>query len=63
MLAAAATMFVLYVITFAPVTLNVSSYLFGRSLVMIAILAALAGYGFYRALGSQPLFAGAVLDD
>jgi len=40
-----------------------SAWLFGRSLLLIGLMLALVGYGFYRSLGAQPLFAAPVLDD
>jgi hypothetical protein len=47
----------------APLTLDPSSWLFARGLLVIGVILAIAAWGFYRSLGSQPIFAGAVLDD
>jgi len=61
-LAAAAMSFVT-LLWQAPVTLNPSNWLFGRSLIALSCVLLIVAWGFYRALGTQPLFAAAVLDD
>lgn len=47
----------------APLTLNPSHWYFGQSLAVAALLVGLEGYGLYRTLGTQPLFAQAILDE
>jgi hypothetical protein len=61
---AAAVMIFTHVRLFSvPLTIDPSSWLFGQSLAVALAFAAIAGYGFYRSFGAQPLFARAILDE
>jgi hypothetical protein len=62
-LAATVMWYSYWVIFEAALSLDPSSWLFSRSLVAILVLISIAAYGFYRSLGTQQVFAGAVLDD
>ena len=62
-LAAALCLCVERTLNLPPLTLDPSLWYFGRSLAILALVAAIAVYGFYRSLGTRALFARAVLDD
>jgi hypothetical protein len=62
-LPAATVLFTNQLLISTPLTLDPSSWLFARGLLVIGLLIAIAAWGFYRSLGAQPVFAGAVLDD
>jgi hypothetical protein len=46
-----------------PLTTQISSWYAGLSLAGILLMAAMAFYGFYTALGGRPVFGGAVLEE
>jgi serine/threonine-protein kinase len=54
--------FVNFVLSSAVITLDTSRWFFSHSLVLLAIPAALAVYGFYISRGGEPLFGKPVLD-
>jgi hypothetical protein len=62
-LTAAVLLYTSQVLAVIPTTFDTSSFLFAQSALVFAAVGLLAGYGFYRSLGAQPVFAGVVLDD
>src|SRR6266540_676844 len=62
LLAFATAIFVDLILTAAPITLDASSWYFGRSFVVLLALLAIAAYGFYISLGDKPLFSAPVLE-
>ena len=63
LLACATAMSIHGLIVTSSTTLDTSRWFFAHGAITAIVLIALAGYGFFRSLGTQPLFAGAVLDD
>jgi hypothetical protein len=63
LLSAATLLFTAHLLISAPLTLDPSSWLFARGLLVLGLILAVAAWGFYRSLGTQPILAGAVLDD
>ena len=63
LLAFATAIFVDLILTAAPITLDASSWYFGRSFVVLLALLAIAAYGFYISLGDKPLFSAPVLEE
>ncbi|HET7704878.1 MAG TPA: protein kinase [Thermoanaerobaculia bacterium] len=63
LLAAAVTLLVQGLIVTGPTTLQTSRWFFASGALMIAVVLAIGVYGFFRSLGAQPLFSGAVLDE
>lgn len=62
-LAAALCLFGESTLNLPPLTLDPSVWYFGRALAILALVAAIAAYGFYRSVGTHTMFARAVLDD
>ena len=56
-------MFFLNLATLAPLTLDTSVWYFGRSLVVIALMCAIAAYAFWISLAAQPAFGIALLEE
>lgn len=63
LVALASTLLVEKVFGFAPITLDSSAWYFGRSLVTLALLGALALYAFWTALGRHKAVSLEFLDD
>jgi serine/threonine-protein kinase len=61
----ALTVFMLFlnIATLAPLTLDTSVWYFGRSLFTIALMCAIAAYGFWISLAAQPVFGMALLEE
>ena len=55
--------FVANVVIEYPLTWDLSCWYAGRSLLAFAVIIAFAAYGFYRALGSQPVMAGLLAEE
>ena len=51
------------VLTYLPITFDPSRWFFGRSLLMIATVIALAGFSFYVSLGKKPLLPRAIFEE
>ena len=62
LLATVAAFLVTFMLSGAVVTLNPASWMFGSSLLVLAVPAALACYGFYAARGGESLMGGRLLD-
>jgi len=56
-------LFVMFSLLEVPLTLDVSSWYATRSFPVVAVVVALAVYGFRTALAGKPLFGRALLDD
>ena len=63
LLALAAEMLVVTVAYRFPLTLDPSSWYFGRSLFVLLLMAALALFAFWRSLGGKPILPGPVFED
>lgn len=62
LLSCACLLFFSSALDLVPLTLNTSAWYAGRSFLDLAVLAALAFYGFHTSLGGKPMF-GAALED
>lgn len=63
LLAGAAATYTIGIVHTAPLLIDPSSWLFPYALFFLSPLVVLIGTGFFLALGKQPLFADAVLED
>jgi serine/threonine-protein kinase len=59
----ATALFFMFVLIEVPITLDVTAWYASRCLPVVAVLAALAIYGFYTSLGGKPLFGTGLLDE
>jgi hypothetical protein len=63
LLSLAVALFFMFSLIEVPITLDLGAWYASRAVPLVAVLAALAFYGFRTALGGKPIFGSSLIDD